>query len=53
MEPYIRTEITPVREPSAVAAEILPGGGAILGERLADVINLDTWSQTRFVTRAE
>ena len=50
MQPYLVTEITPIREASPVAGEILPGGGAILGESLADVLNLDNWTQTRFVT---
>ena len=50
MQPYLLTEITPVRKASPVAGEILPGAGAILGERLADILDLDTWAQTRFVT---
>ncbi len=50
LQPYTVTHITPVRALSPVAGEILPGGGAILGETLADVLNLDTWTQTRFIT---
>ena len=50
MQSHLITEITPIRAASPVMGEILPGGGAILGETLADVLNLDTWTDTRFVT---
>lgn len=53
MQPYLVTEIVPVRGPSVVAGQILPGVGFIVGETLADVMDLDTWSETRLVTRAE
>ncbi len=33
-----------------MAGEILPGAGAIVGETLADVLDLDTWTETRPVT---
>lgn len=32
------------------AGEILLGGGAIIGEALDDVLDLDNWAETRFVT---
>lgn len=50
VEAYLTAEIRPVRAPSPVAGEILPGGGGIVGEGLGDVLDLDTWSETRFVT---
>ena len=53
MQPYLVTEITPVREASPVAGEILPGAGAILGERLADILDLDSWVETRIVTTGQ
>ena len=50
MQLYLTTEIRPVRAASPVAGDILPGGGAILGERLEDVLNPDNWTETRLVT---
>lgn len=50
MQLYLTTEIRPVRAAAPVAGEILPGGGAILGERLEDVLNPDSWTETRLVT---
>lgn len=50
MQLHLTTEITPVRAPSSVAGEILPGGGTIIGETLDDVLDLDNWTETRFVT---
>lgn len=50
MQFYLTTEIRPIREGSPMAGEILPGGGTTIGEMLADVLDLDTWTETRFVT---
>lgn len=47
---YLVTEIAPIRAPSPVAGEILPGGGAIIGETLNDVLDPNNWTETRFVT---
>ena len=53
MERYLVTEIAPIRAPSPVAGEILPGGGAIIGETLNDVLDPNNWTETRFVTTRE
>lgn len=50
MRPYLTTVIRPVNRDSTVAGQILTGGIAIVGETLADVLNLDTWTETRGVT---
>lgn len=50
MERHLTTEIAPIRAPSPVAGGILPGGGAIIGETLADVLDPNNWTETRFVT---
>ena len=52
LETFLTTAITPIRAPSPIAGQILPGfGEAVLGETLADVVNLRNWTEIRGMTR--
>lgn len=47
------TEIRPIRTETVVAGEIRLGGGAIVGETMADVLNLYTWTEVSGSTKLD